>query len=472
MTMLGSKLDDLRDLLKKNLDDRAAKEARVDEVLAVVEARSDKTPTAPETVEVETIRSAVAELDEARKSLTEEIAKAEGRKAARDDAEVASRALPTPTITTTGGNVQVKSEERVYRPGVPTSFFADLYAQTFNRGDVRGANERLARHEAEMAVEYRDIGVAAAAGAIPPKYLTDQFSINLRAGRPFLNTLNSQALPPDFVSTVIPRGTTGSAAGVVTEGAGFAEQDIAVTNDTPVVQLIGAQQDVSRTLFERGGYVVDGIIFPDLVAAAETSCDATALKGTNNTTSILGVINVPGITTVAYTDGTPTVAELWPKLGKAIGTVNNLRFAPATCIYMTPLRWAWITSAVDLQGRPLFNFSTVPQDWPTYGLGTAAAYGQLVGTLMGLPVCTDANLPQTLTAGVGNAGTEDLILISRTPDYILWEDPLMRFTFEQTPSTAPGQVRLAAGRFIFAHFGRYPTGTAVVSGTGMVTPVF
>jgi|GEM_PF-2934978 len=469
---MSTKLEDLRALLATNLADRATKEARVDELVAAVETRADKTPTAEEIAELNAVRTAVVTLDADRKTLAGELVAAEARQAARDEAETLALSLPTPPVTTTAGRIQVRSEEKVYRPGAATSFFGDLYARDMNRGDARGAAERLYRHEQEMAVEYRDIGVGAAAGAIPPKYLVDQFAINLRAGRPFLNSLNSQALPPDFVSTVIPRGTAGSLAGVVPEGSGFTEQDIAVTNDTPVVQLIGAQQDVSRTLFERGGYVVDGVIFPDLVAAAELSCNATALKGSNNTTSILGPINVSGITTVAFTTGSPTVALLWPKLANAIGTINNKRFAPATCIYMTPLRWAWITAAVDTQNRPLFNFSTKLADTTTMGLGTSALYGQIVGSIMDIPVVTDASLPQTLTAGVGTAGTEDLILIVRTPDFILWEDPLMRFTFEQTPSTAPGQVRLAAGRFIFAHFGRYPVGISVVSGTGLVAPTF
>lgn len=476
--MFPTKLEDLRALLAENLTARASKEARVDEIITSVEARgATAEPNEAEAAEVQAAREAVKALDEARASLIAEIATTEARAAARADAEKLGRSIPSAAISTTAGHVQVRSDEKIYRPGENRSFFADLYAQEY-RGRVgekasAEASERLFRHEQQMATEYRDIGVGAAAGTIPPKYLLDKFSINLRAGRPFLNAVGSDSLPPDFVSTVIPRGTAGASAAVVAEGAGFSETDMAVSNDTPVVQLIGGQQDVSRTLFERGGYVVDQIIFPDIIAAAETSCNATALKGTNNTTSILGPINVSGIATIAYTDGTPTVPELWPKLAKAVGTVANTRFAPATCWFMTPLRWAWITSAVDSQNRPLFNFSTtIDKDNPYFAVGTATEYGQVVGSLMNLPVVTDASLPQTLTAGVGAAGTEDLILLMRLPDAVLWEDPIMRFTFEQTPASAPGQVRLAAGRFIFAHFGRYPTGIAVVSGTGLSAPVF
>ena len=102
------------------------------------------------------------------------------------------------------------------------------------------------------------------------------------------------------------------------------------------------------------------------------------------------------------------------------------------------------------------------------GLGTSLGYGQIVGSLMGLPVLTDASIPITNGAGTN----EDVIVVCRASDLILWEDPLMRFTFEQAPSTAPGQVRLAVGRFCLFHAGRYPLGISIISGTGLVTPSF
>lgn len=374
-------------------------------------------------------------------------------------------------IPTSRGGARVGTEARTYRPDNGTSFFADLYASSFPGqmpGRAAEAAERLARHSRETQVDRRDIAVAALAGAVPPQYLVDQFAGVARSGRPFLNSLNALPLPPEGISFFIPRGTTGSAGAMTTEGAGFNEQDMANTNDNPIVTLVTAQEDISRTLFMRGGSVVDQIIFPDLMAASEVALNASALNGNGTLPNHRGILQVSGISAVTYTDASPTVPELWPKFSDAIQRVNSLRYMPATAVYMHPRRWGWVTSAVDTTGRPLFEFSTrPPAPNSVIGLGVAAEYGQVVGTLQGLPVITDAGIPTNL-----GGGTEDIIIVARTADIRYWEDDMLQFTFEQTLSTAPGQVRLAVGRFSLFHAGRYPTAISTIGGTGLVTPTF
>lgn len=469
--MFTSKLEDLRALLAANLSERSVKEARIDEIVAAVEVRSDKNPTAEESAEVDAVRSAVAVLDEARTSLTDEITKAESRAAARTEAEVAARALPTPLVTTTGNIVGVRAEARTYRPDGEHSFFTDLYCRQERMGDTAGAEQRLARHMQE-SLEGRASSVSTMAGMVPPQYLVDQYAPFASSGRPFLNSLNSLPLPDMGTSFVIPRVSTGATATVLTEGATFNDTDIAVSNDTATVQLIGAKSDVSRTLFERGGATTDMLIFPELLEACNRNEDSISLNGTSATTSFLGVVSVSGINSVAYTDASPTVAELWPKLADAIQRINSNRYAPPTAIFMHPRRWGWITSAIDSQNRPLFNFTTTPPTAPVFGLGTALQYGQIVGTLQGLPVITDASIATTWASGAPGAGTEDYIVVVRTPDLVLWEDNAMRFTFEQAPTTAPGQVRLAVGRFALFHAARFPKSISVIGGTGMTAPSF
>lgn len=366
--------------------------------------------------------------------------------------------------------IKVGNEERQYRPDGEHSFFVDLYQRDMRKGNSRAAEERLYRHEQQMIAEKRDVAVGAMAGAVPPVYLLDEFTPLARAGSPFLNSLPAQPLPPDGVSFYIPKVSTGADADFVAEGSGFYETDIVVGNDNPQVKLLGNFVDESRVLFERGGAVNDRVIFPDLIAAAAMAQNRSAVRGNGVGQQLLGIVNA-GLATgnvVTYTDGTPTVAELWPKLSDAIQRINTNIFMPATAIYMTPARWGWITSAVDSQGRPLFNFTLTPPVTPFYGMGTALEYGQIVGTLQGLPVITDANIPTNLGAGTN----EDVIIVVRTPALILWRDPLMRFEFEQAPPTAPGQVRLAVGGFILFHTQRYPKAISIITGTGLVTPTF
>ena len=373
--------------------------------------------------------------------------------------------------------VQVRSEARTYRPDAGVSFFADLFAVSERAGNYWEAEDRQRAHHAEtlearraeiaaMSPEQRAIVTSAVAGAVPPQYLVDQYAPFARAGRPFLNSLNSLPLPPEGVTFVIPRGTTGTTAAQTTEGSAFTDSNVAATDLTLTVNLTSVAQDISRTLFMRGGAVMDSIIFPDLVEALAVASNISAINGNGTAPQHRGVLQVAGISAVAYTDATPTVPELWPKLGDAVQRINSLRFMPAQVLYMHPRRWGWITSAVDTTGRPLFEFSTQAPN-VVFGLGTAVEYGQVVGSLMGVPVITDASIPTNL-----GGGTEDIIIAARSNDFVFWEDSVMQFTFEQAPSTAPGQVRLAAGQFQLFSAARYPTGISTIGGTGLIAPTF
>lgn len=459
-------LDSLRDTLRSQLDARAAIETDIDNIIAGAEQRGDGGLTAEESAAFTEKRQQTIKLDEKIAEARASVQQFEEREAARQAADDLARSLPTSTEKTVGGAV-VRNEARTYRPDVQHGFLSDLYAMTFRHGDFQSAEQRMARHQREVDVERRDIVTSAVAGVVPPQYLVDQFAPVARAGRPFLNSLNALPLPPDGVSFFIPRGTTGSAAAMTAEGAGFNEQDMANTDVALTVNLVTAQQDISRTLFMRGGPLVDSIIFGDLVAASEVALNTSAINGNGTAPQHRGVLQVAGISSVAYTDASPTVPELWPKLSDAIQRINSLRFMPGNVIYMHPRRWGMITSATDTTGRPLFEFSTTPPN-VVMGLGRSADYGQIVGTLQGLPVITDATIPTNLGAGTN----EDIIIVARSFDFLYWEDDVMQFTFEQTLSTAPGQVRLAAGRFSLFTAGRYPTSISTIGGTGLVPPAF
>lgn len=456
-----SLLEQLREQLRQRLEAREAIEARIDSIIDSVEQRGDADLTDAESAELAQLRSDVAANDEARASLSSRIADLEQRAADREAARAAAAALPTP-------QVRVGSEARTYRPDVEHSFFADLYSQTFRQGDVAGAEQRLQRH----GLETRDVTVSTFNGLVPPRYLLDQFAPLARSGQPFLNALNDRPLPADGVSLVIPRVTTGSAAAMTAEAAGFNEQDMVTTDLTVSVNLVTAQQDVSRTLFMRGGSVVDQVIFPDLLAALAVATDVSAINGNGTAPQHRGILQVAGINAVTFTSGSPTVALFWPKLADAVQRINALRFAPATAIFMHPRRWGWVSSAVETTtGRPVFEFQNVPPSSATnsvIGLGVAAQYGQIVGSLMGLPVITDANIPTNLGAGTN----EDIVIVARTTDVLLWDSPEMTFSFEQTMSTSPGQVRLAAGKFQAFTAGRYPTAISTIGGTGLIAPTF
>ncbi|MGB3054343.1 MAG: phage major capsid protein, partial [Acidimicrobiales bacterium] len=232
----------------------------------------------------------------------------------------------------------------------------------------------------------------------------------------------------------------------------FDETTLAVS-----LQTIAGQQDVSRQALERG-VGIDLVVFGDLASHYATVLDTsvyTAITGT------------AGIEAVTYTDASPTVAEFFPKLADAVQRVNSNRFMPATAIFMHPRRWGWLTAAVDSTNRPLIGLNA-PSN--AVGVGVAAEYGQVVGSLFGLPVVTDANMATNLGAGTN----EDLVIVAKADDILLWEDgdgAPRELRFEQT-NGGNLTVKLVAYGYSATTAGRYPKAIATVGGTGLVTPTF
>ncbi|MFM2078530.1 MAG: hypothetical protein RJA49_2420 [Actinomycetota bacterium] len=463
-------IEQLRAQLRAILDQRQAHNDAIDALVSTAEARGSDF-TVAETEAFNEARAARSTLKGQADALDARIAELVAEAEERAALETLAATIPTTAERVVGGSV-VRSEARTYRPDVRHSFLADLFDHQVSRLHA-DSTDRIQRHQNEVAVElrgsamtteHRDIVVSGMAGIVPPQWLVDQFAPIARAGRPFLNSLNALTLPPDGVTFNIPRGTTGTTAAMTAEAAAWNETDYVAADLPSTVNLVTAQQDLSRTLFMRGGGIVDQVLFPDLIADAEVKLNAAAINGNGTAPQHRGILQVAGISAVAYTDATPTVGEAWPKLSDAIQRINSLRFMPATAVYMHPRRWGWVTAAVDTVGRPLFEFTKIAPN-SVFGLGVAAEYGQVVGTLQGLPVITDASIPTTL-----GGGTEDIIFVARTFDILYWEDNLLQFTFEQV--LGPEKVRLAVGRFSMFQAGRYPASISTIGGTGLIAPTF
>ncbi|MEO2114518.1 MAG: phage major capsid protein, partial [Acidimicrobiales bacterium] len=326
----------------------------------------------------------------------------------------------------------------------------------------------IARHSSEMDVEYRDSSTASFAGLVVPQYLTELAAELARAGRPFANLCTSLPLPVDGMSINISRVTTGSTAAVqATENSAVSETDLDDTLLTVSIRTIAGQQDVSRQALDRGTGV-DAIIMADLSGAIATALDAGCLYGDGTSGALLGLNNITGKNDVTYTDASPTVAELYPKLLDAIQQINSNRYAGPDLIIMHPRRAAWMQAAVDGNDRPLVvPVANVPQN--TMGVGPTAGYGLNGLQVAGLPVVVDANI--STTGGASN--TEDSIFVVRREDMLLFESagaPSM----VRMDQTLGGQltVKIVAFQYAAAVFGRAPAAISKVSGTGLIAPSF
>lgn len=387
-------------------------------------------------------------------------------KARAERLELARAQAPIPVVPDTpeSPRVEVRSDEAVYRPDRPeASFFADLYEDARGHGD---AHARLERHQAQMAERY-DLNSTDGTGGnyVPPIYLQDEFVALARAGRPFANAVRGMALPPKTDSINIPAMASGTAVAAQADLGSVQETDATDSLITVPVRTIAGQQDFSRQLFDRSTPGIDQIVGADLEAAYATGLDVQTISGSGTAPNARGILNVSGIISVTFTSGSPTVPLLYPKVADAIQQIHTNRFLSPTAVVMHPRRWAWILAALDSSNRPLVT-PYAPQN--AAGLLERVGAENVVGGIHGLPVIVDSSIPTNLGAGTN----EDRIIVTRLEDLYLFEDssPYGATYYEVLSQNLAIRVQ-RWGYFAFTGE-RYPKATAVISGTGLVTPAF
>jgi HK97 family phage major capsid protein len=356
------------------------------------------------------------------------------------------------------GRVTVTSEPLTYSERSDHSFFGDMYkAQVLSDP---AAQQRMARHQSEM--EVRDVGSSAFAGLVVPQYLTALAADLARAGRPTANICTQLPLPSDGLTINVSRVTTGtSAAAQATENSAVSETDIDDTLLTVNVRTYAGQSDLSRQAIERGSGI-EQLVMSDLALAYSTSLNSDIINGAGTSGTHLGILNTTGIGDVDEDDASPTGAETFVQIVKAIGQVNENRYLPADIIIMHPRRWAYLAGALDGNSRPLVNpMGNNPTD--PAAVGSAAGYGAVVGNVAGVNVITDAGIPTNLGAGTN----EDRIIVARRSDLLLWEQGSGSPAVARFDSVGSASLTVKIVAFGYSAFtaGRYPPGVSVIQGT-------
>jgi HK97 family phage major capsid protein len=356
----------------------------------------------------------------------------------------------TPAITT------VKSEARTYAAASSNSFLVDAFSAQF-RGDA-AASERLARHMTEERVERRDVTSANFAGLVVPQFLIDLAAPFARAGRPVADSARKHQLPDAGLTLSISKVTTGSSVDTQSEGASVSETNMDDTKLDISVVTIAGQQTVSRQALERGTGV-DMIVMGDLISAYHTKLDANL---------VAELLSSAG-QSVTFTDSSPTVAELYPKIADAIQKVQTTFYAGPNAVIMHPRRLAFFLAALDTTNRPL----VVPAQRSQNGVGAgngAPVYGNSGYEIMGLPIITDANV----STAQGSGTNEDTIFVGNLQELHLWEqgsgEP-MYLRFDQ-PKAAELDVLAVVYGYAAYTANRYANAWAKIGGTGLVTPTF
>lgn len=362
---------------------------------------------------------------------------------------------------------RVGQDERTYRPDEDrrgAQFQYDVRAAFL--GDYE-ARERLSRHMQEERVErgqqIRAVGTGAFAGLVIPQYLTDLYAPLARTNRPFADACRTHTLPPTGMTVEISRVTTGSSVdNQAAENAAAAEQDMDDTALSIPVRTAAGQQTASRQSIERGAGVED-VILDDLFRAYGSRLDTTMIN-----VATVGLTNVA--TAVAYTDGTPTTAELYPKVIEGLAGVEGALLDQASgdnLAVMHSRRWYWMQNAMGASYPLITQPGVVAQ---TLGANYAEAYGRGVRGILpnGTPVIVDNNIAVNLGAGTN----EDEIYLVDRQECHLWEDPdaPVYIRAEQPKAANLGVLMVVYGYYAFT-FQRQPHARKI-AGTGLITPTF
>ncbi len=440
------------------------------EAADAVEAAAAAIRTADEDADTDALQASLTEAEEKfsaveskTQGLADEVELSERLQAAR------SIAIPD---TEPSSEVKVTGEPLTYERSNShiRSFFRDL-ARRDLRHDAE-AEERLTRHMTEMEAEGKagraafDLSSTDAAGGylVAPLYLQEEFVDLARAGRAVTDALGTRPLPPNTDSINIPTLATGVTTADQADNAAVSETDATFGTLAAAVKTIAGMQDVSQQLVDRSVPGVDEVIFADLVKDYNVRLDVAVL--TSSAASNEGILEADGVGAVTYTDASPTVGELYPKIADAIQRVHTGVYLPPNAVFMHPRRWAFLLSGVDTANRPLIT-PYAPQN--AAGAQGGVVSEGLVGSIQGLPVYVDANIPTNLGAGTN----EDRIIVCRRDELFVWEDqsgPYLE-TFRDVGSGTL-TVRFRLHNYWAQQHERRPAAISVLAGTGLVTPAF
>lgn len=313
-----------------------------------------------------------------------------------------------------------------------------------DQGSVLEAVDRLERFRG--SAEARDVGTGAFAGLVSiggaPSFVVDAVATAVRGRAAVAAALPNGPLPEQGMDVVSGGFTTAGAVAVqATENTAVAEADAATTSRTSPLALVAGQIDPSRQALERlASGAMDVILAKELGASLATAIDGQVLSGTGASGQTRGLLNVSGITTVTWTDATPTPGEL----------VENI--------------WTLASRTAVAYGGPIGLLIAHPRrlDWLEGKAASAAAPFQprLPGRIV------EAG---TIPTNIGAGTNEDVVIALcglDTAETAVLTSPA---TVEAFPEggNAPATIRFTIRQYV-ALVATQPAAVGVLTGTGML----
>lgn len=316
-------------------------------------------------------------------------------------------------------------------------------------GEYRDAEERLRRFHDSAEFRAANTTTATAGGgfalANAPVHVSDAFATAARAKATLTAALDVRPLPEKGMSIKTPRITTGMEALIqATQNAdpGASQAIVEAAVESPVTTIYG-WVDASLQLLERAEPGFDVVAAAELGSLIGLRTDQALLTGSGTAPELRGLLNVSSITSVAYTDASPTQAEAWPKLLEAWSTASSALGSDLDVIVMHPRRWAWFKTWKDSStGAPAVL------DWPAQVVTCGA-----------------------IATNQGAGTNEDYVLLLRRDELPAYLGPI-RVDVHLEQYGHQMTARIVGRRYASALFARRPEGVAKVSGTGFAGVTF
>jgi len=356
-------------------------------------------------VTVETVQRGAAERD---------AATAVGRGAPGGVLELTRSAFGLPGITIT-------RPELVYGPGSGRSWVRDLVAM--HRDGDREAGEAYSRHNRlldDLERQIVELGRAGdllsseIPGAWPNTYLPGLITGRILKGRPMGSFFDSYPIN-NPTPQIFPKVTTSTVVAVQSaEGAALSTTDLATTAVTTTPSMYGATIDISRQVLDGANPNADQMVLNDLVEAYAQVSEAAIKTAVEAGSSASGT---------AITAATPYAGTL----GNVIA-YYAARFKGAQAQFVPSALFAVLLAQGDTTGRPF-----LPGLGPINSDGTTAPGG------------SSANILGANTF-LSYASTANVVVTARSDDFVVFESPIVRFSYEQV--VGPQAVRIGIWAYL------------------------
>lgn len=315
---------------------------------------------------------------------------------------------------------------------------------------ARARIDRAKRAVEQRAVTTSDPGAAALMPAMMPASIAARFVATTKTKAAFTGILRHDPMPDHGMTISAAKITTGAITGLqVSELDEVPSQDLDMeAKSTPVITLAG-YVDVSVQGLDRSGGALDAAIAQELGAALGEVLEDHVINGVGASGQLLGLRAVDGITTVSYTDASPTQGELLTKILSARSSVATALGHVPTHVVMHPRRASWLAAGM----------SSTPPMFTT---------GQPVdgGPLAGMNVVESLGIPTNLGTGTD----EDVVFVLNPQSVpIMLGTPHVEPFVEFKGDTLTVRFRVRQYAALLAHL--RPEALGVVIGTGLTTPV-